>query len=46
MRSFVCVAVLAMALIHAFAACDIGRKVLRREERCDKEAEEAQAQRD
>jgi hypothetical protein len=39
------VAVLAIALIHAFAACDIGWKILCMEERCDKEADEAHAQR-
>jgi hypothetical protein len=35
-----------MALIHAFAAREIGRKILRVEERCDKKAEEADVQRD
>jgi hypothetical protein len=39
------VAVLAIALIHAFAACDIDRKILCMEEWCDKEADEAHAQR-
>jgi saccharopine dehydrogenase-like NADP-dependent oxidoreductase len=39
------VAVLAMALIHVFAACDIGRKILRMEERSEQEAHEAYAQR-
>jgi hypothetical protein len=39
------VAVLAIALIHAYAACDIGWKILCMEERCDKEADEAHAQR-